>query len=345
MLRERALKDRTGLVGTLLIPLVEGVHGFAAGDYRRVIEKIEPLRSRIVESGQPCPTRRVSRHASRGVLPGGRRGTRMAVAGGARGAETRRLLGDPQGTALASAVRLTTRPPHSLSAYGSRVNAAAAVMAKAPGFGPVKSRLHGWLTPDQATDLYRCFLLDRLDALTSLERVELVIAFTPPDGRSLLAALAPPAFRLVIQRGCELRARLTNLMDDLLGAGHSAAMAIDSDSPTLPVSYIRDAAKELEEGSADLVLGPCEDGGYYLIGLRRPCPALFADIPWSTDRVLPLTLDRARQQGLRTHLLPTWFDVDTEQDLRRLHREMMMVAGGSPRRTFCFVSDLFKDVG
>ena len=189
-------------------------------------------------------------------------------------------------------------------------------MAKVPGFGPVKSRLHGWLTPDRATDLYRCFLLDRLDALTSLERVEPVIAFTPPDGRSLLAALAPPGFRLVIQRGCDLEARLTNLMDDLLGAGHAAAMAIDSDSPTLPVSYIRDAAKELEEGSADLVLGPCEDGGYYLIGVERPCPALFADIPWSTDRVLALTLDRARQQGLRTHLLPTWFDVDTEHGHR-----------------------------
>jgi rSAM/selenodomain-associated transferase 1 len=217
---------------------------------------------------------------------------------------------------------------------------AVAVMAKTPGLGPVKSRLHPSLTAERATDLYRCFLLDRLDELAALDGVERVIAFTPERGGPQLAAVAPPGFRLVPQRGSDLGERLSNLLTDLLSNGHPGAMAIDSDSPTLPMGYVSDAAKRLEANTADLVLGPCEDGGYYLIGLRRPCPVLFQGIPWSTDRVLSLTLDRASGQGLRTHLLPMWFDVDTEPDLRRLRAEMM-AAGRGPRRTFTFVRELF----
>jgi len=89
------------------------------------------------------------------------------------------------------------------------------------------------------------------------------------------------------------------------------------------------------------VLGPCEDGGYYLIGLRAPQPALFEDMPWSTERVLALTVGRARDRQLGIHLLPVWFDVDTEPDLRRLHAEMT-AAGDGPARTFAFVRDLYR---
>jgi len=216
-----------------------------------------------------------------------------------------------------------------------------AVMAKAPGLEPVKSRLHASLTAERATDLYRCFLLDRLDELAGLAGIEPVIAYTPAEGSEVLAALAPPGFRLVAQRGPDLGERLTNLLADLLGDGHHGAIAIDSDSPTLPMVYVANAARGLERNSADVVLGPCEDGGYYLVGLQRPCPALFDGIPWSTDRVLALTVEKAREQRLRVHLLPTWFDVDTEPDLRRLHREMM-AAGQGPRRTFAFVRELFR---
>jgi uncharacterized protein len=214
-------------------------------------------------------------------------------------------------------------------------------MAKAPGFGPVKSRLHAALTPARATELYRCFLLDRLDALAALSGIQPVVAFTPPEGREVLAALAPPGFRLIAQRGADLGERLSDLLAGLLGEGHLGAMAIDSDSPTLPMTYVSEAAKQLEVGSADVVLGPCEDGGYYLIGLRAPEPALFEDIPWSTDQVLALTVERARDRKLRTHLLPVWFDIDTEPDLRRLY-EGMTAANAGPARTFAFVRDLYR---
>lgn len=204
-------------------------------------------------------------------------------------------------------------------------------MAKVPGLEPVKSRLHGLLSPEMATVLYRCFLLDRLEALAVLPGIEPLVAFTPASGRARMGALAPAGIRLVAQQGRDLGERLATVLAGLLGAGHAGAMAIDSDSPTLPMAHVLEAADVLARGAADLVLGPSEDGGYYLVGLRQPRPALFAGIPWSTDQVLSLTLEAARRLGLRTHLLPEWFDVDTERDLRRLRAAV--AAGDGPRRT------------
>jgi len=221
------------------------------------------------------------------------------------------------------------------------VSPAVAVMANVPGATTVKSRLHSSLTPERATELYRCFLLDRLDALAALPGIAPVIAFTPDDARSALEALAPPGFGLVTQRGADLGQRLANLLADLVGRGHPAAIAVDSDSPTLPMAYVLEAALNLERNAADVVLGPCDDGGYYLIGVRAPQPALFEGIPWSTERVTPVTLEKARGLGLRVHLLPSWFDVDTEADLRRLHGELAAGHDG-PARTRAFVGTIYR---
>ncbi len=218
---------------------------------------------------------------------------------------------------------------------------AVAVMAKAPGFVPVKSRLHPTLDAARATDLYRCFLLDRLDAVAALPGVSPVVAFTPPEAEPVMRRLAPRGFGLRPQRGQDLGERLSNLLGDLLADGHAGAIAVDSDSPTLPGWYVADAARRLAAGTADVVLGPCDDGGYYLIGVRSSWPALFQGIPWSTPAVLSLTLDRARALALHVDLLPPWFDVDTETDLRRLHAEMTAVGTGPPR-TFAFVSELYR---
>lgn len=217
---------------------------------------------------------------------------------------------------------------------------AVAVMAKVPGALPVKSRLHGALTAERATALYRCFLLDRLDALARVPGIAPVIAFAPAHAAAAMAALAP-GFHLVAQRDGDLGERLTALLDGLLAAGHPGAIAMDSDSPTLPMDYVARAAAMLAGGAADLVLGPCDDGGYYLVGVRVPRPALFEGIPWSTDGVLAATLARARGLGLRVSVLPAWFDVDTEGDLRRLHTEMR-AGEGAPPRTFAFVDALYR---
>lgn len=222
-----------------------------------------------------------------------------------------------------------------------RLSTAVAVMAKVPGVGPVKSRLHAVLTPERATELYRCFLLDRLDAVAALDGVTPVVAFTPGEAEPIMRALAPAVFQLVAQRGADLGERLSGLLAGLLERGHVGAIAIDSDSPTLPMTYVAEGAKALAAGLCDLALGPCEDGGYYLVGLRAAQPALFEDIPWSTDAVFTTTLRKARASGLTVHVLPRWFDVDTEADLRRLSADMAARRDG-PRRTRAFVHELDK---
>jgi rSAM/selenodomain-associated transferase 1 len=213
-------------------------------------------------------------------------------------------------------------------------------MARVPGAAPVKSRLHGALTAERATALYRCFLLDRLDALAHVPRITRVVAFAPAHAEAAMRALAPAGFALVPQYDGDLGERLTVLLQSLLIVGHPGAIAMDSDSPTLPMAYVARAADELAAGVADVVVGPCDDGGYYLIGVREPRPALFDAIPWSTGAVLATTLERARGLGLRVTVLPAWFDVDTEGDLRRLHTEMRQ-APTAPARTFAFVEALY----
>jgi rSAM/selenodomain-associated transferase 1 len=219
-----------------------------------------------------------------------------------------------------------TRPP------------AVAVMAKVPGATPVKSRLHAALTPERATALYRCFLLDRLDALAAVPDVARVIAFSPARARARMAALAPPGFRLLAQEGDDLGARLTRLFARLLGDGHAGALAVDSDSPTLPMAYVAEAAAALVRAEADVVIGPCDDGGYYLIGVRAPQPGLFDAVPWSTPETRAATVSRAHQLGLSVRMLPSWFDVDTEADLRRLRTDL--AGRATPPRTAAFVRTL-----
>lgn len=214
---------------------------------------------------------------------------------------------------------------------------AVAVMAKAPGFTAVKSRLQPPLTSDEARALATAFLLDRLDALVALSRATVVLAFTPAEAEAALRQLTPHGVRLLAQRGDGLGERLGALFDDLL-AEHAAVLALDADSPTLPMAWVSDALATLAANEADVVLGPSDDGGYWSIGLRAPCPGLFADVPWSTERVLATTLARAAASGLRVRQLARWFDVDTEADLRRLCDAI--AAGGGPPRTAALVPTL-----
>ena len=210
-------------------------------------------------------------------------------------------------------------------------------MAKVPGAVPVKSRLHGALGVEAATELYRCFLLDRLDALAGVRGIVPVVAFTPPEAMHVMASLAP-GFQLLAQRGDDLGARLASVIDTLLGDGHAAVVATDADSPTLPMTYVERAAATLAAGEADVVIGPSDDGGYYLVGVRRPCAGLFDGVPWSTSRTRATTVARAEALGLRVSLLPSWFDVDTAEDLARLRAELG--TRRTPGRTARFVRQL-----
>ena len=215
---------------------------------------------------------------------------------------------------------------------------ALAVMSKVPLPGEVKTRLCPPLTPADAAALARCFLLDRLEQLREVADCEALVAFTPKDCVAEMRAIVPAGTRLVPQEGADLGARMDRLLTDLLAEGAPGAIVIGTDTPTLPTAYVRRACVAMRDGSADIVMGPAEDGGYYLVGLRAPAPALFTEMPWGTETVLAETLARARRLGLRHALLPPWFDVDRGEDLARL-RGPAPPGAFRPPRTQAFLQD------
>ncbi len=194
------------------------------------------------------------------------------------------------------------------------------VVAKRPQPGFTKTRLYHPLNPQTAVLLYEGFVRDTLDLMRQVPDVRRGIAFLPQDAEDYFRQLAPD-MDLIPQRGNNLGERLDHLLSDTLQAGAPCAVVINSDSPTLPLTYLHHAFDELNAG-ADLVLGPCDDGGYYLIGLRQPQPRLLRDVTMSTPTVLQDTLAIAAQLNLRSALLPIWYDVDTVNELARLQREL-----------------------
>jgi rSAM/selenodomain-associated transferase 1 len=210
-------------------------------------------------------------------------------------------------------------------------------MAKAPMAGEVKTRLCPPLSHLEAAELYQCFLLDKIAQLRAIASANPVIAFTPEGGRDVFERMAP-GFELIAQRGADLGSRLLNSLSGLLADGYTGVVAIDSDTPTLPSEFLLRAIDLVATPAIDLVLGPSEDGGYYLIGMSRPWPGLFENMPWSTADVLPETMRRAEATGLRVASLPPWFDVDTPDDLERLRASLTGAAGEAARHTRQFLT-------
>lgn len=210
---------------------------------------------------------------------------------------------------------------------------ALAVMAKAPRPGQVKTRLVPPLTPEGAAALYRAFLLDTFDTVRRVRGAAPAVAFAPADAEAAFTDLAPDLLRLPQGEG-DLGARMAGVVDGLIGRGFERVLLIGGDTPTLPTSVLDEAVARLAEGS-DLVLGPSDDGGYYLIGLRARQPSLFEGIAWSTETVLAETLRRAARARLSPALLPSWFDVDTAAELPRLKGTL---GGAEGRQTGAFLA-------
>jgi len=216
---------------------------------------------------------------------------------------------------------------------------ALAIMVKLPTPGRVKTRLCPPLTPEQATELYRCFLLDKMAQVERIAAATPYLAFTPREAQPYFRDLAGETFFVVPQEGKDLGERLDHLSTRLLAAGHPGAVIVDSDTPSLPDRFLAEAVEWMGDPRTDAVLGPAEDGGYYLVGLRQSAPAIFQRIAWSTPVVLDQTLRAAAGTGLRVHLLPPWYDVDTGKDLGRLTRDLEG-NGTTARETWAFLQGL-----
>jgi uncharacterized protein len=213
-----------------------------------------------------------------------------------------------------------------------------AVMARYPYAGEVKTRLAPRLDGAERATVYRALLADKLRQLDGVSRCARAIAFTPAAHEPWFRALVGPGYTLIAQPEGPLGARVVAVFDALL-AQASGAILCDSDTPDLPPDHLAEAARALEDG-ADLVLGPAADGGYYLVGLRRPTPALFEHIEWSSPRTRAQTLAAAARLGLRVALLPEWYDVDEPDDLTRLERALEADAGAAAPHTWAALAAL-----
>jgi len=199
------------------------------------------------------------------------------------------------------------------------------LMAKAPLAGEVKTRLVPPLTPAEAAALSVCFLRDmtaNVKSVTATEPASGLVVYTPAGSELAFDGVLPEGFDLLAQRGNSLGERLYNATDDLLRAGHSGVLLINSDSPTLPRSILIQAIELLARDGDRVVLGAAEDGGYYLIGLKQAHGNLFNEIAWSTPDVFPCTKQRAAEIDLPVELLPSWYDVDDAETLDRLCEEL-----------------------
>jgi len=223
---------------------------------------------------------------------------------------------------------------------------ALAVMTKAPQAGRVKTRLVPPLTPEEAAELNKCFLRDTAAAISSVcsgglrqpnaANTQLlpgaqkappqcgpVAVYTPVGAESAYIDVLPADFSLLPQRGDEFGERLYFAVEDLFKCGFDSLCLIDSDSPTVPAENFEQAVELLSTSEDRVVLGPSDDGGYYLIGMKKPHRHLFEQIDWSTERVFNQTMQRATEIGIEVKLLPTGYDVDGDASLRRLRNELL----------------------
>ena len=203
------------------------------------------------------------------------------------------------------------------------------VFAKAPRPGRVKTRLSPPLTPAQAARLYDAFLRDALDLYAQAAAGP---GFTDPFGVGAPLAvrlyldepgaapgLAPPSVSVHAQRGDGLGARLGRAFAETFAAGHTSAVVIGTDHPTLPPAFIGEAVRASSEPLA-VAIGPSDDGGYYLLGTGELSPGLF-DMAYSHATVFEDTVQAVLDAGLAPTLLPPHYDVDDADALRRLVAE------------------------
>jgi rSAM/selenodomain-associated transferase 1 len=188
------------------------------------------------------------------------------------------------------------------------------VFLKAPRPGEVKTRLVPAIGPDAAAALYRA-LAEAVVERTRPRSGEYgrLLFFTPPEARAEMEAWLPDE-ALVAQEGADLGARMAAAFDECFARGAELAAIVGSDVPGLASGDVVAALDALADH--DLALGPALDGGYYLIALGQPRPALFPGITWGTASVLPATMERAAALGLTVRVLEPRRDVDTLDDLR-----------------------------
>ena len=191
------------------------------------------------------------------------------------------------------------------------------IFAKKPEPGSVKTRLSPPLTAEEASGLYDCMIRDSLEMTASLSGVKSFIFFQDDPGAADYFRELAPDTPSSPQRGENLGERMKNAFHEMFGRGFAEVAIIGTDSPDLPPEHIFEAFSLLEYEHTDLVFGPAEDGGYYLLAMKRVWDGLFTGLPWSSEHLLSASVEAARDSCLGASFLPKWRDIDTAADLGR----------------------------
>lgn len=221
------------------------------------------------------------------------------------------------------------------SVHSSGSDRVLVIMAKAPRPGAVKTRLASSLSSEAVIALYRCLLDDTLALARSLDDVEVAI-MCPDSDVDELAHFAGDRAHVVAQQGPGLAAGLSSVFAHFPGERHRRTIAFNSDSPHLPRSVLVGAFETL--AVHDLVVGPTQDGGYYLVGAKTSYPALFARDGMGTSSALERLLSDARSLELSVGFADPFYDIDVADDLTRLAAELRQ-APDKARRTAQWLSE------
>ncbi len=196
------------------------------------------------------------------------------------------------------------------------------LFAKDPVLGKVKTRLQQSLPADLVLQLYRCFLEDSIEKVLAVDEVDRFIGIFPDTASGFFKDSGKiEAFEFFVQEGVNLGEKMRRAFEGRFADGYRRVVIIGSDSPSLPKEYIEKAF----QSTADLILGPSTDGGYYLIGMTGQTADVFSQVAWSTDSVLADTLKTVESADISLDLLPVWYDVDEIEELRFLKTHLAMM--------------------
>lgn len=189
------------------------------------------------------------------------------------------------------------------------------LVARVPEKGKVKTRLSPFLSEDDIVTLYTNFLADTSGKMMSVDAEKVIGYYSETESDFFYEKF--PDFRIIIQGGCDLGERLKNLFKALFDEDFKAVVAIGADTPHILPSFLKKAFEVLEN-SHDAVIGPSDDGGYYLIGVNKFVPEIFEGLNWGGKDVFDTTLEKCRFEGLITYVMDKFYDLDRPEDLMKL---------------------------
>jgi len=202
------------------------------------------------------------------------------------------------------------------------------VFAKEPEAGKVKTRLQGYLSPDTCVKLYKAFLSDMLELARSIKCSVKVLAYESSVVEPRYLKTIAQDFLFHKQEGRNLGEKMHHAFNFAKRMNCNKIVIIGSDSPNLPLKYIKEAYSRL--GKSDIILGPSHDGGYYLIGLKNPCKGIFKGVEWSSKTVLDNTITNASNIGKKISILKKWYDVDDSMGFIRLKSDLKKKKKAAP---------------